>query len=281
MGIASSDSDIIQKAYIALNSAKTTNKKFQFFNTEIDTREASKRTLSIVKDIKYGLSQNRFFPKFQPIVNRDQKIIKYESLIRFMNDNDEVIAPFEFLDVATKSNQYCTISMMVMEKTFIKMSKKSVDFSINIDMQDIYNKDTTNFLKEQLSKYALYERVVFEILEDINNEDYSKIMNFVNTFRSLGVRFAIDDFGSGYSNFSNVIDLDPEYVKIDASFIKNIDTSVKSQIIVGSIINFAKKLDIKVIAEYVSSKEIFDILYEMGVDEYQGYYFGKPEFDLL
>ena len=102
------------------------------------------------------------------------------------------------------------------------------------------------------------------------------MQSFIKEIRTFGVRIAIDDFGTGHSNFSNIIAIDPDYIKIDGSFIKNIDKDPKSYSLVKGIVNSSKDLNIKTIAEFVHKKEIFDILKDLGVDEFQGYYFSEP-----
>ena len=126
-------------------------------------------------------------------------------------------------------------------------------------------------------KFEDRNRLVFEILESENFSDYDFLEEFVLKYKKLGVKIAIDDFGSGYSNFIRIIRLKPDYLKIDGSLIKNIDKDNNSYEIVKSIIAFSKTLDIKTIAEYVHSEEIFNLLLELDVDEFQGYYFGKPD----
>ena len=98
----------------------------------------------------------------------------------------------------------------------------------------------------------------------------------VMEFKSLGVKVAIDDFGSGYSNFSHVLQLGIDYIKIDGSLIKNITTDKQSEILVRGIVDFSKRLEIKTIAEYVENREIFEKLRLMGIDYAQGYYIGRP-----
>ena len=126
-------------------------------------------------------------------------------------------------------------------------------------------------------KFEDRNRLVFEILESENLSDYDFLEEFVLKYKKLGVKIAIDDFGSGYSNFIRIIRLKPDYLKIDGSLIKNIDKDNNSYEIVKSIIAFSKTLNIRTIAEYVHSEEIFNLLLELGVDEFQGYYFGKPD----
>ena len=92
----------------------------------------------------------------------------------------------------------------------------------------------------------------------------------------LGIKIAIDDFGTGYSNFAYLMDLQPDYLKIDGSLIKNIDTDMRSQEIVKTIVNCAKSLHFKTVAEFVHSKKVFEVCKELGIDEFQGFYFSEP-----
>ncbi len=98
----------------------------------------------------------------------------------------------------------------------------------------------------------------------------------VKKLRKTGVLIAIDDFGSGYANYAHILEIKPDFIKIDGSLIQNILTDGDSKILVQSIVNFARELNIKSVAEYVENKEIFELLKEYGVDEFQGYYFGRP-----
>ena len=92
----------------------------------------------------------------------------------------------------------------------------------------------------------------------------------------MGCKIAIDDFGSGYSNFAYLVKLKPDYIKIDGSLVKNIDIDKNSLLIVKTINDFTHSLGFKTVAEYVHSKEVFDILKEIGIDEYQGFHFFEP-----
>ena len=99
---------------------------------------------------------------------------------------------------------------------------------------------------------------------------------FLEKFRGLGVKIAIDDFGMGHSNLSHILHIQPDIIKIDGIFIKNINTDKKSKALVKSVLTIAKELDIVVTAEFVHSKEVFEELLKLGIDEYQGFYFSEP-----
>nr|WP_297890535.1 EAL domain-containing protein [Sulfurihydrogenibium sp.] len=123
--------------------------------------------------------------------------------------------------------------------------------------------------------------MTFEILESEGIENYEDVSGFIKEVKSYGSKIAIDDFGSGYSNFAHMLKLDVDYLKIDSSLIKNIHQDKNSQIIVQTIVGFAKKLGIKTIAEFVHNREVFEKVRELGVDYSQGYYIGEPKPEIV
>ena len=127
-----------------------------------------------------------------------------------------------------------------------------------------------------LNKYKVHERIVFEILEDESIKNYNLLIKFVDEVKKLGCKVAIDDFGSGYSNFEHLLKMNVDYLKIDSSLIKNVAKDENSYKITKTIIEFAKNLNLKTIAEYVENVEIFSIIKELGADYSQGYYFSAP-----
>ncbi len=129
---------------------------------------------------------------------------------------------------------------------------------------------------EMLKKYDIASRVVFEIVESEGIEDFKEINNFIDKVKELGCKIAIDDFGSGYSNFEYLIKLNADYIKIDGSLIKDILIKKSNEEIVITIIDFAKRQGFKTIAEFVSTKEIFEKVKDLGIDYAQGYYIDEP-----
>ena len=127
-----------------------------------------------------------------------------------------------------------------------------------------------------LKQYNVAQKVVFEILEDENVKNYNLLISFIDEIKELGCKVAIDDFGSGYSNFEHLLKMNVDYLKIDASLIKNIATDENSYKITKTIVEFAKSLNLLTIAEYVENKEIFELTKQLGVDYSQGYYFSAP-----
>jgi len=276
IGIASEVHNLLNHAYDALSSAKKSKKQFVYYRLEHEQTNEHRTILQVKKEIQKNIEANNFVPVYQVIVNSKEEIIKYESLLR-MRQNDKLISPFYFLDIAAKTHQYEQISHKTLIRAIEEFRNRPELLSLNFTQADINNKALLRDMENLLQKYNMAKRTIFEIVESDAIDDYDSTRSFVERFRLIGVRIAIDDFGSGYANFSHIMELEPEYLKIDGSLIKNIQEDKKSFIMVKAIIQFAQDLGIKIIAEYVANREIFDILLELGVDEYQGFYFGKPE----
>jgi len=182
------------------------------------------------------------------------------------------------LDIAKKSKYYPQITNLVLEHSFKALENTDKDISINLSAIDIELKSTRRKILSLLEKYKEdSKRVVFELLEDESVKNFNVIKEFVKEVKKFGAKIAIDDFGAGYSNFERLIDFSPDILKIDGSLIRNILTNEYSLSVVKTIIAFAKERNIKTVAEFVESKEIYELLKELGVDYSQGYYFGRPK----
>ncbi|NQY93309.1 MAG: EAL domain-containing protein, partial [Campylobacteraceae bacterium] len=263
-------------ADLALQAAKSDHKDYLVFFDELDNINEYKNNMLWTKKLKYALANDDIIVYYQPLINNQTlKVDKYECLVR-MIDKDKIISPFFFLDVSKKTNQYAKITKVVIEKSFKEFENLPFEFSVNVSYEDIENPTFLVFVKEQLSKYNVANRVVFEILEDEGIKSYDVLIDFINEVKSLGCKVAIDDFGSGYSNFEHLLKMNVDFLKIDASLIKNIATDENSYKVTKTIIDFAKNLNLKTIAEFVENKEIFDIVKELGTDYSQGYYFSPP-----
>lgn len=266
-------------ADIALNRAKALHQPYVIFHGELDSIQEVAYGALWKKKIVNGLQADAFLPFFQPIVDRDARIVKYEALMRFRQENGKIsyIAPFEFLEIASKTRHYNEISQMTLLKSLLTCAQHNVTISLNLNYQDILNKPLHTVLKDFILEKEIAHQVVFEIVESQDIKNYSLVSDFFAEFEALGVRFAIDDFGTGFSNFSHICELNPDFIKIDGSLIRNLDTDKKSYELVKAIVFFSKELGIKTIAEFVHSKEVFEIAHSLGVDFFQGYYFGAPK----
>jgi len=279
-GISRSKYDILATAGMVLYKAKSSKQFFLIYQNDMNLEETIDKNIRGVVKIKNAIKNNKILTYFQPLYNiKNKKIEKYETLIR-LDDGENIITPNNFLDIAIRAKLYHELTRIVIKKSFKKFENSSLGFSINISIEDISEPKTLRFIKDKLAEFPNPELVVFEILESEGIDSYEEMENFIRDIKKFGAKVAIDDFGSGYSNFSHILNLKIDFLKIDASLIKNMLTDKNSKTLVTSIVNFSKILNIKTIAEYVESKEILDELEKLGVDYAQGYYIGKPEREL-
>ena len=266
----------LDNALIALIEAKKKNRFFCIFSKEDVKKELEKieEALYWTRKIEEAIEKDLIVPLFQPIVDKNKNIVKYEVLMR-LKDKDKLIPPF-FLDIALKNNQYYDLSKIMFTKTLKFINKKQIPLNFNLSYLDLVDDEMFEFLKKEVSKLLSPELLTFEILETEEIVEYEKINKRILYFKSLGINLAIDDFGSGYSNYKYILELNSDFLKIDGSLIKNILEDKNSFYVVESIVNFAKKMNIKTVAEFVENEAIFNLLKEIGVDYFQGYYFSKP-----
>lgn len=275
---------LLTQATLAIEHAKTNQKSISIYDDSMNTLQDMQNIIEVKQQIKLAIEEENVVAVFQPIVNSDGEVIKHETLMRLREVKDgkeRLISPFFFLDISILTKQYSSLSYIIIKKALKHLINSDDTLSINLAYSDFQNQKILTLLDETLKEYPIANQLIFEILESEDIKDYALLENFIEKFRAYGVKIAIDDFGSGYSNYENIIKIKPDYVKIDGSLVKKINEDKNSYIIVKSIISFAKELGIKTIAEFVHSKEVFDIVKELGVDEFQGYYFYEPSTKLV
>ena len=252
------------------------NKNIIIYDKALELEKDYEKNIFWTLKIKKALDEDKIVPYFQPIYNlKTSKIEKYEALVRLIDGNN-VISPYYFLDISKKSKQYLQLTKTMIQKTFDYFKDKDFEFSINLTFEDIKSEYISSFIIELLKEYKIGHRVVFEIVESEEIDNFRKINEFFVTIREYGCKIAIDDFGSGYSNFEYLAKLNVDYIKIDGSLIKDILINKSSQNIVSMLVNFAKGQKVKTIAEFVSNKDILNKVRELGIDYVQGYYIKEP-----
>ena len=270
------------KANTALSQAKSLNKRYFVYNETIQDKQNIEKFNIIRDDISYAIENDNIIPFFQPIVNKEKNIEKYEVLMRlkkFDDGKNKIISPYYFLDTAIKTKQYKKLSKIIIEKALNIATEKNYNISLNLSLSDILDRDIIDLLDFYLNidNIPLCKLITFEILESENIQDIEIVKEFISKYRQLGIKFAIDDFGTGYSNFSNILAIKPDYLKIDGSLIKNINKDKDCLELVKSILSFSKELKISTVVEFVHNEEIFNITKELGVNMFQGYYFSEPK----
>ena len=270
---------LLSYAIIARKAAKSENKKFLRYSSEMNKDSDYQSNIDWINKIKDAIKDDRITTFFQPIIdNESGAITKYEALVRMIDTEDKVISPFFFLDIAKKAKLYTQITKIVIDKTFTTFEKlPQYDFSMNITVEDVNDENIASYIFEKLENFPHSHRVILEITESEEIKDYTFINEFIEKVKGFGAKIAIDDFGSGYANFEHIISLNADFIKIDGSLIKNIDKDDNSQIITEAIIAFSKKLGSKTVVEFVHNQEVYEKVKELGADYSQGFYLGEPK----
>ena len=265
--------DIKLKADLALNYAKSKNLDFIEYSKELELEKKIEKEIQTIDMVKKAIEEDRIIPVFQKIKKENGDT--YECLVR-IKDGNNLISPFFFLDTISYTNYYYDITKIMIDKSFKYFEKRDETISINFSFRDIENEEVIEYLIEKIEKYNMYSRVIIELLESENINNFDEVKNFINRVKEYGVKIAIDDFGSGYSNFIYLAKIKPDFIKIDGTLIKNIDKDKNSFIITKNINNFAKELGCKTIAEFVHNKSVCEIVKKLNVDGLQGYFIKEP-----
>lgn len=280
IGLALGDENILTHANIALKHAKNNHHQYVIYNNALNSLQKMKEIVEWKNKVETAITTNNIIPVFQPIVDKKGTMLKYETLMRMRVVEDGVeklISPYFFLDTAIKTKLYPQLSHTIISAALEILKTSNHTLSINLTYNDFTNADIVDLLTTQLSQHNIGNRLIFEIVESENIGDYELLKSFIDKFRNYGVRIAIDDFGAGFSSFQQIVQTSPDYIKIDGSLIKDIDTDLSSLTIVKAIIQFSQELGIKVIAEFVHSEHILNILQSLGIKEFQGFYFYEPK----
>lgn len=277
IGVAMGHEKVLTRADIALHHAKVNKKQIAFYNQDEGVEERYRSNLTMASDVRRALFEHRIICHYQPILNLNTGTIdKYETLVRMIDDEGNIVPPVKFLSIAKQTKLYPRITLEVVYQACTLFASRKEEFSINLSDSDIRNPHTVSEIIKTITQTGTASRVVFEILESEGIESYDEVTQFITQVKALGAKIAIDDFGTGYSNFENILKLSVDYIKIDGSLIREIALNPRHHIIVETIIDFAKKIDAKTIAEFVSDEVIYNTIKELGVDYSQGYFTGKP-----
>lgn len=261
---------------MAMHYARSMHERLVRYGGSVDFSKDYQENIRWTAILHEAINNDLVEAYFQPIYDyRNGEIVKFESLMRICK-GDEVYTPYLFLEIAKKVKLYPEISMLMLEKSFDAIVRFPYAFSINLSVEDILSTRYSERLFELLAQERRGE-VILEIVESESIEKFDEVNRFIAQAKTLGCTIAIDDFGTGYSNFEYLLKLNADYLKIDGSLIKNIDTDSDAEDIVSTIVSFAKKKNIPVIAEFVANESIFKKVKELGIEYAQGYFIGKPE----
>lgn len=275
VGVGFSEASPLPYAESAVGQAKAKNA--QSVQVERDNDEA-KLSFYWINEIRLALEEKRvqsFYQEIRSASAQDDRVKKYEALIRVMLPSGEIASPGSFLDLIKRTSFYPHLTRFIVRDALQTIGHLQCEVSVNLSIQDITNEDTVADILGLLAEYG-GQQLIFEITESEAITDFALVNNFLQQVREFGCRVAIDDFGSGYSNFDYLIHLKPDFIKIDGSIIEKITTHKQTLLVTQGIIDLAHKMGAEVVAEFVSNDLIHTKLVESGVDYLQGFIIHKP-----
>jgi len=253
---------------------------YNHYSKEIYAKLERKNNISQM--LTQSITKNKLYVVYQPVVNiTTNKIDFCESLIRWnCNCFDDMISPSEFIPIAEKNGFVKNIGIFVLNdilRNYDFFIQNNIKVSINLSVKELTDENFADNTIELFNKAnASPNQLTFEITEYTQFIDNQIVHRNISNLIDYGFSFSIDDFGTGYSTFQQISRYSGSLIKIDKSFVDNIDTDTYNQAIVSAIVNMATALGIKVVAEGVESDIQLQRLKSFGVNYIQGYYFYKP-----
>lgn len=279
VGIAMDSDKPLIHADVALNQARALKLPYSVYDHSEGIEAQYRANIAMSAQIRQALVEHRIVCQYQPIVScTTGKIEKFETLVRIRNEDGSLIAPNDFLPIAQKTKLYHHITQEVVYQACSLFAARDEQFSINLSSSDMLDSRTVTTIENILRQTGTADRVIFEILESEGIENFEEVASFISRMKGLGAKFAIDDFGTGYSNYENILKLNVDILKIDGSLIKSIDQNPRHRIVVEAIVDFAHRIGIDTVAEFVASEEILKNVTELGITYAQGFHTGKPQF---
>ena len=277
--------ELLSKADLACYKAKELGRGRVYDADEGKDISNVQMQMEYISNVSQAIEKEQFYlvkQKIQAIDQDNSNYQHYEILLRYTDDQGNNIPPGLFIPFAEKYGVITIIDRWVVE-TAIKNYKayfpdQKTIISINLSGISISNKGFIDFVINLLKSVDMdLSYICFEITETAAISHMSQALEFISRIRQLGVKFALDDFGSGVSSFQYLKELPIDYLKIDGSLVKNIVTEASDRVIIDSINCIAQMMGINTIAEFVEDEQILSILSEIGVNYAQGYGIGKPE----
>lgn len=265
---------------IALNDAKNNGwDQLCVFRPDIYPEAAIEAKFKWSQRLKTAIVEGGFVLYCQPIMHvKNHFISEYELLLRMVDDAGVVAPPAVFMGFAEPSDMHA-IDRYVVEQAIrlLTCSGEEIRLAINLYGRAYEDADLLPLIQNLLVETGVNPAsLIFEITESAAVADLGKAQKFIEVLRSMGCLFALDDFGSGFSSFTYLKHLKVDFLKIDGSFIRNLRSDPVNHEIVKAIVQVARGLGIKTVAEFVENEETVCFLYQYGVDYVQGYYIGKP-----
>jgi diguanylate cyclase (GGDEF)-like protein/PAS domain S-box-containing protein len=283
--------ELLKRSDTAMYQAKSAGRnKLRFYDPETQSKLEIRSIIE--NDLHRAIAERQFVLYYQPQVYHNRQILAAEVLLRWQHPNGKLISPAEFIPVAEDTGLILPIGQWVLDSACaqLKVWEKDVNtkllkLAINISALQFHQSNFVKLVKRAIEQHQIDpDKLELELTESIVLDDIDDTLIKMKALRKIGVRFSLDDFGTGYSSLSYLTLLPFDQIKIDQSFIRNLDTT-RSDVIVQTIIGMARNLRMEVIAEGVETEAQRQFLEQHGCPVLQGYLFSRPipieDFELM
>lgn len=280
-GQANTSEEAMTYAEEMLQHAKLNGRDCFANYSESEIRRNARETNSLVAEkVVAALRDDRLVLAYQPIVNAASgEVEHYECLMRLQEENGDVLAAGAFIPVAEELGLVRLLDQRTAELAIQTLEKMpDINLAVNVSGVSAMDRAWMRKIMERISnRRDIASRLIFEITETEAVLDIADSIRFVESLHEIGSRIALDDFGAGYTSFRHLKALDVDEVKIDGSFIRDMESQPENLLFVRTLIDLANAFDIRTVAECVETEEVGKILFREGVHALQGYHFGKPD----
>lgn len=280
----STPEDILRDADTAMYKAKNHERKsFMVFNKRM--REETIASIVMENDLNHAVEKEEILAFYQPLIELDTgKVYGFESLMRWLRNGSTMVSPVEFIPIAEETSLINQLGNCILELVCkqlknwsIQTDLKDISVHVNISGRQLMNPHFIREVNSILERTGVNsEQLIFEITESVFLDYGTQIIKNIATVRDLGIRFCLDDFGTGFSSLSYLRLLPLESIKVDRSFIIDVETNHHASAILRNLITMGNDLGLKVITEGVETKSQIEALQAIGCRYVQGYYFAKP-----
>jgi EAL domain-containing protein (putative c-di-GMP-specific phosphodiesterase class I) len=272
---------LLRRAAIAAREAARKDMQYQVYSGSTDRENPAR--LSLAAELRAAIAARELVLHYQPKVDlATGRVVGFEALIRWHHPRRGFLPPAQFVPLAEETGLIRKLTYLVLDEAVRQQHAwtkegRARPIAVNLSARNLYDPGFIEVFEGLLETWGVRpELIEFEITEGALVDDPDTARKVLSTLRERGSKIYIDDFGTGYSSLNYLVTLPVHALKIDRSFVHQMTTSKEAYSVVASVISMAHNLDLRVVAEGTETEKDVALLKELGCDEAQGYYFGKP-----
>jgi EAL domain-containing protein (putative c-di-GMP-specific phosphodiesterase class I) len=257
--------------------------RFVLYDQDAQSLRRTHHRVQWANKLREVLDEDRLVLYSQPVVRlTDMRVVHREILVRIRDDNGNIVLPSQFMEYAEALGMVQEIDMRVVERLIEYLRQpehqgEKLRYFVNLSRVSISDQHWVRKFRNMLAgSKVTHNQLVFEITETAAMSDVDVTQHFIRELKQMGCRFALDDFGAGFSSFHYLKRFDVDYLKIDGGFIRDLATDEGNRIFVEALCYVGRKLNKQVIAEWVEDRDVMKILTDMGTLYGQGFLFHRP-----